>query len=55
MKSKNVASFVAFIVMAIGLIIYGLVYRYAIRNNMELCMLHYKDHNYCQSIIESRK
>lgn len=55
MRSKNVVSFVGFIVMAICLTIYALVYRYVTRNNMEMCMLHYKDHNYCQTLMESRK
>lgn len=55
MRNKKVISFISFIVIVIFLAIYCLAYRYAIRNNMELCMLHYKDYNYCQTLLESRK
>lgn len=49
--SKKLASLTAIIFMFVCLFIYLLFYTYQLNNNMDICMNHYKDYNYCKAKV----
>lgn len=53
--NKTLASVITIIPIGICLGIYCLVYTWYLNNNMNGCMNHYKDYNYCKSIVEEGK
>ena len=50
--NKKIISLISSIVMLVGLFIYMLVYTYFLNNNMDMCMNHYKDYNYCKTKVD---
>ena len=49
--NKNLITITGLIVMFLCLFIYFLFYTYLLNNNMEVCMNHYKDFNYCETKV----
>ena len=53
--SKFVISITSMFVIGICLMIYIFIYTSLLNNNMEVCMEHYKDYNYCVSKVNKGK
>ena len=49
--SKTIVTITSLVVMTIFLGLYCLFYYYFLNNNMRACMTHYRDYDYCKTIV----